>query len=132
MRTHRVHRVAAPILGLAALLAAFVPAASAYEVPNLVALASPDMQVAVAYAATPDPTTVANAGAFASTLSQQFGMVPIANFDPTTNGDSELVCEAPINADELVVIYGIQGQGIYEAAAVCQYFAEDGASVRWR
>ena len=75
---------------------------------------------------------MSRAGAFATTLSQQFGLVPIANFDPTTNSDSDLVCEAPISGDELLAIYGIQGQGLYEAAAVCEYFAENGANFGWR
>jgi hypothetical protein len=125
-------RIFAPFAALFALLTVSASVADAYTVPNLVALSSPDQQVAIAYAASPDRTTLEHAGAFATTMTQQYGMIAIPNYDPTSLAGSILVCEAPLNPDELVVVYGIEGQGVFEAGFVCQALSDTGVYVRWR
>jgi hypothetical protein len=125
-------RCVAPLVALFALIAASSTPAAADTLPNLVALSTPDMQVAVTYAASPNGTTLANAGAFATDMSEQFGMVPIPNFEAARNPDSILVCEAPVTADELMGVYGIQGPGVSEANSLCQYLSDAGNYVRWR
>jgi hypothetical protein len=61
----------------------------------------------------------------------QFGMAGIPNYDPTTNADSVLVCQVPLNPWELIAIYGIRGQGVTEANAVCSYMSDEGNEVDW-
>ena len=118
---------------VAALAAAtlFPVSASATTVPNLVALATPDGQVALTIAARPTRATLADAGAFASTMTEQFGMVGIPNYDPQTNPDTILVCDWAFSTTELLAVYSTGGVGTDEAAGVCQYFTDIGYEIRW-
>jgi hypothetical protein len=110
-----------------------VPAsASAYTVPNLVAVTTPDNLVAITYADSPTPRARLAAGAFA-TMMQSYGLIGIPNYDATTVSGSQIVCEMPQQpSGGLWVVYGIQGQGVFEAANICQFMSDEGNYVRWR
>ena len=72
-------RILTTALAAAALLAATLAAPSASAaadvLPNLVSVATPDLQVAITYAAHPTRTSIANAGAFATLMIQDWVMV---------------------------------------------------------
>jgi hypothetical protein len=119
---------------VAALLATLLVPASAlaYSVPNLTAVTTPDQQMAVTFADNPDlPGAVDMAGAF-TTQMQSYGLTGIPNYDATTTAGSTLVCEMPQQPHGLWVVYGIAGQGVYEAMDFCQFMINTGVYVRWR
>jgi hypothetical protein len=127
---YRILRVVTAVAALTATVLS-TPPAQAATLPNLVAVATPDMHVAVTFAAYATPYTQADAGAFSTMMITQYGMIGIPNYDPTAQSDSQLVCYVNMNASELVAVYGIVGQGVYEAGSVCSGMASGGYPVRW-
>jgi hypothetical protein len=122
----------AAALACGAIFSALIPvAADAYVVPNLAVVASPDLQVAIAYADNRTPQAIRQAGAFTTDM-QAYGFVGVPNYDPVSVSGSTLVCEMPLNPSGLWVVYGIEGAGVNEAIGFCQYMASDGMYVRWR
>lgn len=113
--------------------AALVPAtASAYTLPNLSAVSTPDMQMAVTFGAYPTAATIADAGAFSTTMTQSYGLVGIPNYDPTTQPGSQLICSIDVNPYELMAVYGIYGsQGALEGIYVCADMQQQGSQVIW-
>jgi hypothetical protein len=127
-----VKRIASLLATVGVVAAALIPSsASAYTVPNLAAVTTPDQQVAVAFADNPTRAAMDQAGAFSTEL-QSFGFIGIPNYDPTSVDGSTLVCEMPQSPSGLWVVYGIEGVGVQEAIGVCQFMSEQGHFVRWR
>src|SRR5690242_13779308 len=127
-----LNRIASFAATLGVLAAALIPSsASAYTVPNLTAVTTPDQQVAVTYADEPTRSAMDRAGAFTTEL-QSYGFIGIPNYDPTTVDGSTIVCEMPQSPSGLWVVYGIEGAGVQEAIGFCQFMSNDGQYVRWR
>jgi hypothetical protein len=124
-------RTFAPVAAAALAAAALAPLASADTLPNLVAMATTDNEVAVTFAAYPTDETLSDAGSFSTQMIEQFGLVGIPNFQPEPLSSSVLVCWADLNADEAVAVYGIQGQGETEAGLVCDGMISSGLPVHW-
>jgi hypothetical protein len=123
------------VVGFAALLTVALPAAAqAQTLPgsrNLVALATSDMKVAVTFWAPETPQTQADAGAFSTALIHEFGLVGISSFEPQANPDSQLVCSSSVNPVETVGVYGIRGDGVREAVAMCTTMELNGSQIDW-
>jgi hypothetical protein len=110
------------------------PTASADTVPNLVAVGSPDYLMAVTFGAYTSPRTMADAGAFSTTMINQWGMVALPNYDPTSERGSWLVCSIPVSLypEESVGVYAIiRSAGVDEAVYICQSMADQGYTVNW-
>jgi hypothetical protein len=118
-----------------ALLLATVAAASAYTIPssrNLVVVTTPDNQVALSFfAPANDKQCTADAGAFATVMTQRYGFHGIANYEPDQRADSVHVADWPQNPQETVMIYGLRGQSVNEAIAIAQGLQNDGAWIIW-
>lgn len=117
------------------LVVAATPIASAYTVPNLIAVGTTDGNMAITYGGNQNPQSIANAGAFASAMINGYGMVGIPNYDPVLVSGSWLVCSIPMSVypPESIGVYGIRGTiGIAEAAYLCQSMGNDGYTVNWQ
>jgi hypothetical protein len=116
----------------AAALAVVTVPALAYVVPNITAVTSTDQQMAVAYADDPSlPGAMDQAGAFTTTM-QSYGFIGIPNYDAAMTNGSYLVCEMPQAPHGLWTVYGLQGNGVYEAEGFCSFMQNSGVNVRWR
>jgi hypothetical protein len=127
---HRAVLIATTALALALPTAAL--AAPAQDANNQVAVATKDQLVAVTFFAPSTPRGLADAGAFATTMINQYHMVPIASFAPDMQYDSILVCGSPLNRTEAIGVYAIATDaGLTEAAIVCASIQNAGMDIIW-
>jgi hypothetical protein len=110
------------------LVAAPAVAYSPGELPNLVALATEDLNVVVTYEGLRTPVNMAHAGAFATDM-RQYGLIGIPSYTPDVS-QTYLVCWVNTGPTELIAIYGAMNlTGIYEAGYLCGVLMRSGAQV---
>jgi hypothetical protein len=126
----RIRGIGAAVAALAIVATLASPASAQETLPNITAVGTDDHQVAVTFAGRGRQAQL-DAGAFSTLLIQNYGMIPLANYEPQTNRNSMLICDIPYTEVEVIGVYGIRGQGAYEAYFMCQVFENAGYWVRW-